>query len=64
MPTFGVYIGIEYIMPTIGGGRNLLGAFGPFGPRIGGFMSFDVDISIVHIMPTIGGYVQFVVHYC
>ena len=51
-----VYIDIVYHANNWEGMCNLLGVFGPFGPRIGGFMSCDVDISIVHIMPTIGGY--------
>ena len=55
----GVYIGIVYIMPTIGICVScwvsvLVGFCGPFGPCVGGFMSIGVYISIVYIMPTIG----------
>ena len=58
MPTFGVYIGIEYIMPTIWGVCVICWvSLGPLGPGWGGCMSIDVYIGIVYIMPTIGGYV-------
>ena len=55
----GVYIGIVYIMPTIGICVScwvsvVVGFCGPFGPWVGGFMSIGVYISIVYIMPTIG----------
>ena len=38
---------------------NLLGVFGPFGPRVGGCMSVFVNIGIVYIMPTIAGVCNF-----
>ena len=42
-----------------GGMCNLLGVFGPFGPRKGVSCNLMLTFSIVHTMPTIEGYVFF-----
>ena len=62
----GVYIGIVYIVPTIGGlyvsfsliggiSKSCLVSLGPSGPGWWGCMSVGVYIGIVYIVPTIWG---------
>ena len=60
----GVYIGIVYIMPTIGGICVICWvSLGPSGPGYGGCMTVGVYIDIAYIMPTIGGmYISWSLH--